>query len=124
MPSHTFTATPTVTATITATEAFSYTFTPVPTMPAGVVGIYPNPVTGPIVQVMPPAYAGLENIRLEVFSLAFRKVLDHTYPNWPNGQPIPLTLTANSGNTLANGVYYVVLTLEGKRYIGKLLVLR
>jgi hypothetical protein len=93
-------------------------------VPAGIVVIYPNPATGLTVQVMPPAFSGLVDIRLEVFSLAFRKVLDHTYPNWPNGQPIPLTLNANSGNSLANGIYYVVVTLEGKRYVGKLLILR
>jgi hypothetical protein len=56
--------------------------------------------------------------------LAFRKVQDKTYPPMPSGTAITLTLTGKSGNPLANGVYYVVVTVDGHRSIGKLLVLR
>jgi hypothetical protein len=88
------------------------------------VGIYPNPAPGPTVNILPPAYTGTANIRVEVFTLAFRKVQDNDYPDWPSGMVIRLNLTGRKGNELANGVYYVVVTVNGQRSIGKLLVLR
>jgi hypothetical protein len=88
------------------------------------VGIYPNPVTGPTVVILPPLYNGIMNVRIEVFTLAFRKAQDMTYPTLPSGMAVTLSLTDRSGNPLANGVYYVVVTVNGRRSIGKLLVLR
>jgi hypothetical protein len=51
-------------------------------------------------------------------------VQDNDYPDWPSGTAISLNLTGRKGNELANGVYYVVVTVNGQRSIGKLLVLR
>jgi hypothetical protein len=88
------------------------------------VGIYPNPVTGPTVQILPPPYVGIQTVRVEIYTLAFRKVQDHSYGPMPSGTPIPIQLTGPSGNPLANGVYYVVVTTSSGRAVGKLLVLR
>ncbi len=121
-PSPTFS--PTATATWTATESPTSTVTQAPTALPGHVGIYPNPAPGPTVNILPPAYTGTANIRVEVFTLAFRKVQDNDYPDWPSGMVIRLNLTGRKGNELANGVYYVVVTVNGQRSIGKLLVLR
>ena len=63
-------------------------------------------------------------MRVELYTLAFRKVQDHTYPPMASGIAITLTLTGRSGNPLANGVYYVVVTVNGRHTIGKLLVVR
>ncbi len=86
--------------------------------------IYPNPVTGPSVNVLPPAYSGSQNVRVEIFTLSFRKVLDETFPNVPSGTSVKITLDDQWGHLLADGLYYVVVTVNGKHSTGKLLVLR
>ncbi len=88
------------------------------------MGIYPNPATGPTVQILPPPYEGIQTVRVEIYTLAFRKVQDHPYGPMPSGTPITIQLTGPSGNPLANGVYYVVVTTSSRRAVGKLLVLR
>jgi hypothetical protein len=96
----------------------------VPTVVPGRLWIYPNPVTGPTVQILPPYYAGNQNVREEIYTLAFRKVQDDTYPALPSGTALTISLTGKSGNPLANGIYYLVVTVNGQRAIGKLLILR
>ena len=88
------------------------------------MGIYPNPATGPTVQILPPPYVGIQTVRVEIYTLAFRKVQDHSYGPMAPGTPITIQLTGPSGNPLANGVYYVVVTVNGHRAVGKLLILR
>jgi hypothetical protein len=61
---------------------------------------------------------------VQVFTLSFRKAQDTTYYSWPSGKPMTLSLTGKDGNPLANGVYYVLVTVDGRRSVGKLLVLR
>jgi hypothetical protein len=113
---HQPTQTPTFSPTSTVTSA--------PTPLAGKVGIYPNPVTGPTVQILPPLYNGISKVRVEVFTLAFRKVQDTPYSSWPSGTAVFLSLTGKDGNPLANGIYYVVVTTNSGRAIGKLLILK
>jgi hypothetical protein len=85
--------------------------------------IYPNPSNGSPINVLPPAFTGLSEIRIQIFTTAFRKVLDVVYPHEPYG-PITLTLDDNWGKPLADGLYYVVIQTPGGRSILKLLVLR
>jgi hypothetical protein len=88
-----------------------------------VVVVFPNPVTGPTVNVLPPAHQGTADVRIEIFTLGFRKVQDHTYLNVPDGTSVVVELKDRSGNPLANGLYYVVVTVNGQRSIAKLLIL-
>jgi hypothetical protein len=88
------------------------------------VGIYPNPVTGPTVNILPPYYAGFSNVRVEIFTLGFRKIIDLTFNSLLAGKAIPLELVGRAGSPLANGVYYVVVTFNEMHSTGKLLVLR
>jgi hypothetical protein len=88
------------------------------------VGIYPNPVSGPTVNILPPFFNGNSNVRVEIYTLSFRKVQDTTYTSQTSGTAIPLSLTGKSGNPLSNGVYYVVVTTSSGRAVGKLLVIR
>lgn len=117
--------TPTNTVTATSTVVFTSTETPTtsPTGSSGVV-VYPNPVTGPTVSVLPPAYQGLGDVRVEIFTIAFRKVQDETFWNVPSGKPVTVELTDRRGAPLADGVYYIVVTVDGHRSTGKLLVIR
>ncbi len=121
-PSPTFSPMPTSTNTPTASSTPS--ITPAPTAIVGHVGIYPNPVTGPTVQVLPPPYMGVANVRVEIFTLAFRKVQDTIFDSIPSGTAVTVNLTGRGGNPLANGIYYAVVTVHEQRSIGKLLILR
>jgi hypothetical protein len=125
-PTHTFspTTTFTPTATHTATETLTPTVTYTPTQFSERVGLYPNPVTGSTVKILPPYYTGVSNVRVEVYTLAFRKIIERTYDSLPAGTDISMELVGLTGNTLANGVYYVVVTVDGMHATGKLLVLR
>jgi hypothetical protein len=88
------------------------------------VVVYPNPAPGPTVNVLPPAYAGSSNVRIEIFTAAFRKVQDETFTNIPSGTAVTITLADRMGSPLANGVYYLVVTTSKGRTIGKLLIQR
>jgi mannan endo-1,4-beta-mannosidase len=115
-PTHTPTATlPALTATPTRTFTPPLVSTPI---------LFPNPVTGPIVNILPPSFSGELNIRVEVFTLAFRKVLDITFPQVSSGTVVTLNLTGKGGRPLSNGLYYVVVETNGKKATEKLLVIR
>jgi hypothetical protein len=88
------------------------------------VGIYPNPAQGPTVEIMPSSYTGISNVRIEIYTISFRKVQDQTYDSIPSGTPLTLNLTGRGGAPLANGLYYVVVTTKAGRAVGKLLILK
>lgn len=100
------------------------TSTPTP-MPLGNKGlvIYPNPVTGTTVNILPPAYVGSQNIQVEIFTVSFRKVLDENFPNLSAGMALKITLVDQWGHALADGLYYMVVTVNGKHSTAKLLIL-
>jgi hypothetical protein len=121
------TATPTMTpilaATMTPTLPPIPSSTPTPAENQGVV-LYPNPVAGPTVNVLPPAYSGVSDVQVEIFTTAFRKVQDETFANVPPGVAVTVELKDKWGAALADGLYYVVVIVDGHRSIAKLLVLR
>ena len=133
-PTLTATKTPTVIPTSTWTAVFTSTPTTVPNSPTGTptstpVGnsqlvVYPNPDTGSSVNILPPAYTGTQDVKVEIFTLSFRKVLEKTFTSVPAGTAVPVTLEDRGGHPLADGLYYVVVTVNGQDAIGKLLILR
>lgn len=86
--------------------------------------LYPNPVAGSGVKVLPPAYAGTADVRIEVLTVTFRKVLDQTFPDVPAGTAVTVPLDDSWGHPLADGLYYVVVEVNGKKTIAELLILR
>jgi hypothetical protein len=108
---------------LTPTATFMATATPTPTGNQGVV-IFPNPVTGPAVNILPPSYAEASDVRIEIFTAAFRKVQDQTYPNVPPGVAITVELKDKWEAPLADGLYYVIVFVDGHRSVAKLLILR
>jgi hypothetical protein len=86
--------------------------------------VYPNPAPGPTVNVLPPAYTGIQDVRVEIFTSNFRKVLDTTFPNIPGGVAVAVELKDRWGRALANGLYYVRVSVGGKWSVAKLMVLR
>lgn len=68
-------------------------------------------------------------VKIRVFTLAFRKVNEIDYGTVGAGQPITLPTTDNEGTNLANGLYYVqVFTTQGvyspSKYVLKWLITR
>jgi hypothetical protein len=63
-------------------------------------------------------------VRVEIFTVNFRKVKDETYYGIPAGTAVTVDLTGWGGHFLANGLYYVVVTTNSGKTIGKLLILK
>lgn len=64
------------------------------------------------------------DVRIEIFTTAFRKVQDQTFPHVPAGGKVALELKDKWGHPLASGLYYVVVSFQGHKMVEKLLVLR
>jgi hypothetical protein len=128
-----FTATPTASSTATATPSSTSSSTPMPTRtptsqntPNGkpTVIIYPNPAPGDTVNILPPAFQGSQTVEVGVFTTNFRKILGESFTNVSAGQAVTLVLRDRWGVPLANGLYYVVVIVDGHRSVGKLLIIR
>ena len=86
--------------------------------------VYPNPSTSAgTVQVAVPLTVP-SDVTLEVFTLNFRKVIHQTYPQTFVGTDLRLELRGDKGETLSNGLYYILAQAQGKRWVVKLLVIR
>jgi hypothetical protein len=122
----TITATSTPTCTFTSTTSGTITATSTSTPAAlKVPVIYPNPVDGTSrVSIRPPVYTG-NTVKVEIYTVAYRKVFNRTF-NLTYGNDVILNapVTDNWNNPLASGVYYVVVTTNSGRSIGKMLILR
>ena len=119
------TATGTSTATATKTATVSQKGSPTPI-------IYPNPSQGGPVQISVPGQ-GTGDVKVELFTSAFRKVQEADFKNEPLGVRggVTILMTDSWGHPLASGLYYVVVTVtpagggaKYERLIGKLLLLR
>ncbi|HEY5037839.1 MAG TPA: hypothetical protein VIJ93_02085, partial [bacterium] len=103
-------------------------FTPTPTWTPGVTGIYPNPPSGGgPVKVSYLLSQQASQVKLKLFSLAFRKIYeDDGLPTSVGGQLY--VLDWNKVGSVANGLYYVVLDFEingqETRKVMKLLIQR
>lgn len=86
--------------------------------------IYPNPSNGtePLLVSVPLAVPS--DVKVQIFTTAFRKVQEQDYPSQPVGVPVSIALSDREGVPLASGLYYVVVTMPQGRSIGKLLILR
>jgi len=110
-------------ATSTPTSTQTLTITPTPAGNTTVV-VYPNPVMGNSVNILPPAFNGSQDVQVEIFTLSFRGVLKETFPQVPSGTAVKVDLTDHWNHPMADGLYYVVVTVNGNRSVGKLLILR
>jgi hypothetical protein len=112
----------TVTATKTPTLTPTATFTATP--PGGEVVIYPNPVAGGGSIMMHVPLTAPADVEAVIFTLAFRKVQWTVLGQVPPVQDVELKLLDHWGAPLADGLYYVVVKAQGKRWVAKLLVIR
>ncbi len=120
-PTPTMTNTLTPSPTTTPTTTFTSSPTAVPFYPSVV---YPNPVTLGGTFNIHLNLGAPSPVKVQFFTTSFRKVLDETLAQILPGQDIPLPLADKHGNSLSNGLYYVVTTANGTRNIFKLLVLK
>jgi uncharacterized repeat protein (TIGR01451 family) len=119
-----WTPTPTWTASTTPTSTPTATPTHTPVSKTGVV-IFPNPSTGTSVTIQLSLASSASQVRIEIFTLAFRRVNQITLSAVPAGiKDVTLSLTDRDGTPLANGLYFVVVNGDGQRTIEKLLILR
>jgi hypothetical protein len=100
------------------------TYTPADSPAKTTVALYPNPASGTSVKVLPKLYVGTSNVRVRVYSLSGRKVMDENFWNIPSGQAVDLLLKDHKGVFLSNGIYYLIVDTSEGSSKGKLLVLR
>ena len=127
IPTPTATPTPTFTATpvpsLTPTATFTVTATHRPS--TGTVVVYPNPADGTQpVSIYIPGRTGTSDITVQIFTVAFRLVQQQLFQKVPAGVDVSFELKDRWGHSLASGLYYVVMTIDGKRTILKLLIIR
>jgi hypothetical protein len=84
--------------------------------------IFPNPVVGPIARFLPQAYGAPSDVQVQVYTPAFKLVLTKNYPSVQPGTSLSLDLVDDWGEPLAGGLYYLVVTVQGKRGTAKLVV--
>jgi hypothetical protein len=63
-------------------------------------------------------------VEVQVFTLAFRKVNELSFPQVRAGASVTIPLSDRWGTPLASGLYYTVVATNGKRTVLKLLVIR
>ena len=64
-------------------------------------------------------------VKIQIFTEAFRKVREDVFFSVPAGVlQEPIVMKDQWGNSLASGLYYVVVTAGSNRSVGKLLLLR
>jgi len=66
----------------------------------------------------------VSNVQIQIFTVAFRRVNSFTLENVTPGAAIDIPLTDQWGNPLADGLYYVFVQTQGKRWVVKLLITR
>jgi hypothetical protein len=71
-----------------------------------------------------PLDSQIQDVKVQVFTVAFRKVQEQVWPNLTGTTTVVLSTKDQWGNTLASGLYYVVVTTAQGRTILKFLLLR
>jgi hypothetical protein len=85
--------------------------------------IYPNPVVSDGSVTLQVDLSSAGNVHVQIFTLSFREVLDINLPASAGIDKLDIPLKDKDGHPLANGLYYVVVTANGKRTVLKLLIL-
>ena len=86
--------------------------------------IYPNPISGPGPAHLAVPLTGTANVQATLYTSSFRRINSFSWSNVTPGTVLDIPLTDQNGNPLANGVYYLLVQAQGKRWVIKLMVLR
>jgi hypothetical protein len=124
-PSPTATRALSPTLTVTPTGTFFISPSPTATVPVDSPVIYPNPADGTRpVSLYLGGFTGTADVKVEIYTTAFRKVRTQPYPQVTAGTSVLLNLTDKEGRALADGLYYVAVFTPRGRTVDKLLILR
>jgi len=85
--------------------------------------VYPNPSTSSGTVQLAVPLTTTSDVTVGIYTTNFRKVTQKTFPQSAVGTDLPLELKGERGETLANGLYYILAQAQGKRWTVKLLVL-
>jgi len=96
--------------------------TPTQTSGPGNPVIYPNPCTSSNATIQLPV-SNAANVKIQIFTLAFREIQTIKVAQVA-GNSLSIPLIDRGGNSLANGLYYFVIQIDGNRWINKVLVMR
>jgi hypothetical protein len=93
-----------------------------PTLPV----LFPNPSDGKeAVQLQVNVKGSGATVKAQIFTTGFRKVNEVVWMNVTAGiHPLPLSITDQWGNPLANGLYYVVVSVGSDKTVLKWLVIK
>jgi hypothetical protein len=96
-----------------------------PGEPPSVPVLYPNPNNGnpPDESVYLPGITGTEKVSLRIYTIAFRMVQDEQETVESSHPVVTFELKDKDNVELSNGLYYVVVTVNGNKTVLKLLVL-
>ena len=112
-------ATKTPTITLSSTPTANQTATPVGNEK---VILFPNPDPGTVVNILPPAFTGTRDVHIVIFTASFRKALE-LHRTLLGGEVAVVELKDAWGHPLADGLYYVFVSVNGQRSFTKLLIL-
>lgn len=101
-----------------------HTPTSIPTAEGRPAVAYPNPATGDRIKVNLPSLAAAGDVKVQVYTSSFRVVKDQVFAQVQPGQDVTVELADKVGQSLSNGLYYLVVTTPRDRSTLKLLVIR
>ena len=85
--------------------------------------LYPNPATTAFVKIQ-LNLAGTSDVKLQIYTTAYRKVRDMTVQQVSAGSDVTLDLVDKTNAPLGNGLFYVVVTTNQGKSVLKLLIFR
>ena len=89
--------------------------------PNSVLVIFPNPSNGTQPTQVQLNLTQVSDVKIQIFTIAFRKVGEQTFSQVPPGGKVTLSLTDRWGSLLANGLYYIRVEVTGMAPVTKIL---
>jgi hypothetical protein len=86
--------------------------------------VFPNPVSTGAAAVLPQSYTGVQDVTVCIYSAGYKLVATKRFPSIPAGQIVAVDLVDDWGQSLGNGVYYLVVTVGRDRKTTTLVLAR
>jgi hypothetical protein len=86
--------------------------------------VFPNPVASGTVAVLPQAHNGAQDVTVCIYTAGYKLVATKRFPMVPTGQLVHVDLVDDWGQELADGVYYLAVTVGRDRKTTTLVIAR
>jgi len=86
--------------------------------------VFPNPVTSGTVALLPQAHSGAEDVMVCIYTAGYKLVVTKHFYQMLSGQLVQVALVDNWGQVLADGVYYLAVTVGRDRKTTTLVIAR